>query len=315
MGGLCSKTSGSHKRSFSAHSTKHGSDRSMNRPPKLTESMKNQTKLLPSEVLESTDAKSQEPKKIKSSTVKDESSLTKIGSDSDDIYDGIPRYPRAHSQKSRSTRTKEGLGRAGTLGIEKAVKVLDTLGSSMTNLNRNSGFAAGVTVKGNEVSILAFEVANTIVKGYSLMESVSDSKVQQLKDIVLSSEGVQYLVSKDMDELLKMVTADKREELKVFAGEVIRFGNRCKDPQWHNLDRYFEKHSKDPPRQLREETDSAMEHFMTLVHHTAELYQELNTLDKMEQEHQHKHQNENNSNATQKGQFFPNLPAKSFFLV
>lgn len=107
MGGLCSKTSGSHKRSFSAHSTKHGSDRSMNRPPKLTESMKNQTKLLPSEVLESTDAKSQEPKKIKSSTVKDESSLTKIGSDSDDIYDGIPRYPRAHSQKSRSTRTKE----------------------------------------------------------------------------------------------------------------------------------------------------------------------------------------------------------------
>lgn len=80
----------------------------------------------------------------------------------------------------------------------------------MTNLNRHGGFAAGVTVKGNEVSILAFEVANTIVKGYSLMESVSDSKVQQLKDIVLSSEGVQYLVSKDMDELLKMVTADKR---------------------------------------------------------------------------------------------------------
>lgn len=107
-------------------------------------------------------------------------------------------------------QTFQGLGRAGTLGIEKAVKVLDTLGSSMTNLNRNSGFAAGVTVKGNEVSILAFEVANTIVKGYSLMESVSDSKVQQLKDIVLSSEGVQYLVSKDMDELLKMVTADKR---------------------------------------------------------------------------------------------------------
>lgn len=303
MGGLCSKkTSGSHKRSSSAHNTKHGSGRSINHPPKLIESMKNQTKLLPSQVLESTDAESQEPTKIKSSTVKDESSLTKIGSDSDEIYDGIPRYPRAHSQKSRSTRTKEGLGRAGTLGFEKAVKVLDTLGSSMTNLNRNSGFAAGVTVKGSEVSILAFEVANTIVKGYSLMESVSDSKVQQLKDIVLSSEGVQYLVSKDMDELLKMVTADKREELKIFAGEVIRFGNRCKDPQWHNLDRYFEKPNREPPRQLREETDSAMQHFMTLVHHTAELYQELNTLDKMEQEHQHKHQNENNSNATQKGE-------------
>lgn len=32
-----------------------------------------------------------------------------------------------------------------------------------------------------------------------------------------------------------------REELSVFSGEVVRFGNRCKDPQWHNLDRYFEK--------------------------------------------------------------------------
>lgn len=32
-----------------------------------------------------------------------------------------------------------------------------------------------------------------------------------------------------------------REELKIFSGEVVRFGNRCKDPQWHNLNRYFEK--------------------------------------------------------------------------
>ncbi|KAL1805307.1 hypothetical protein ACET3Z_028375 [Daucus carota] len=308
MGGLCSKTSDSHKkRSSSARNTKHGSGRLMNHPTKSVESMKNQTKLLPSQVLESTNGILHGPANMKSSSVKDELSVTKIGSDSDEIYDGIPRYPRAHSQKSRSTRTKEGLGRAGTLGLEKAVKVLDTLGSSMTNLNRHSGFAAGVTVKGNEVSILAFEVANTIVKGYSLMESVSDSKVQQLKDIVLSSEGVQYLVSKDMDELLKMVTADKREELKIFAGEVIRFGNRCKDPQWHNLDRYFEKHNREPPRQLREETDSAMQHFMTLVHHTAELYQELNALDKMEQDHQHKHQNENNSNTTQKGEALPTV--------
>ena len=29
----------------------------------------------------------------------------------------------------------------------------------------------------------------------------------------------------------------------MFSKEVIRFGNRCKDPQWHNLDRYFEKYS------------------------------------------------------------------------
>ena len=32
-----------------------------------------------------------------------------------------------------------------------------------------------------------------------------------------------------------------REELKIFSGEVVRFGNRLKDPQWHNLERYFQK--------------------------------------------------------------------------
>ncbi|KAJ0500099.1 hypothetical protein HanHA300_Chr11g0385921 [Helianthus annuus] len=35
------------------------------------------------------------------------------------------------------------------------------------------------------------------------------------------------------------------EELKIFTGEVVRFGNRCKDPQWHNLDRYLESNFVD----------------------------------------------------------------------
>lgn len=102
------------------------------------------------------------------------------------------------------------LRRAGTVRLGKAVEVLDNLGSSMTNLNPNSGFVSGVTVKSNELSILAFEVANTIVRGNSLMESISGKNVQQLKEVVLTSEGVQHLVSKDMDELLKLVAADKR---------------------------------------------------------------------------------------------------------
>jgi len=39
------------------------------------------------------------------------------------------------------------LGRAGTAGLGKAVEVLDTLGSSMTNLNPSGGFTSGVTTK------------------------------------------------------------------------------------------------------------------------------------------------------------------------
>jgi hypothetical protein len=175
------------------------------------------------------------------------------------------------------------LGRAGTAGLGKAVEVLDTLGSSMTNLNPSGGFTSGVTTKGIKISILAFEVANTIVKGASLMQSLSKENIKHLKDVVLPSEGVQNLISRDMDELLRIAATDKRcigvdsyivfimfvllalywlillmivtclkkliilfcnsgrEELKIFSGEVVRFGNRCKDPQWHNLDRYFEK--------------------------------------------------------------------------
>lgn len=102
------------------------------------------------------------------------------------------------------------LGRAGTVGLGKAVEVLDTLGSSMTNLNVGSGFTAGVTTKGNKISILAFEVANTIVKGANLMNSLSKDNIRHLKEVVLPSEGVQNLISRDMDELLRIAATDKR---------------------------------------------------------------------------------------------------------
>ena len=102
------------------------------------------------------------------------------------------------------------LGRAGTVGLGKAVDVLDTLGSSVTSLNLGGGFTSGVTTKGNKILILAFEVANTIVKGSSLMQSLSKRSINVLKEEVLPSEGVQNLISRDMDELLRIAAADKR---------------------------------------------------------------------------------------------------------
>lgn len=80
----------------------------------------------------------------------------------------------------------------------------------MTNLNSGSGFVIGAATKGNEITILAFEVANTIMKGSNLMQSLSKRSIRQLKEVVLPSEGVQHLVSTDMDELLRIVAADKR---------------------------------------------------------------------------------------------------------
>ncbi|CAI0421902.1 unnamed protein product [Linum tenue] len=228
----------------------------------------------------------------------------------DEFYDGIPLYS---SSRSKSTGSRQGavskvsevssrLGRVGSVGLGKAVEVLDTLGSSMTNLNPKGGFAFAATTKGNELEILAFEVANTIVKGFNLMQSLSKRNIKRLKEL-LPSEGVQNLVSVNTDELLRIFAADKRDELKVFSCEVFRFGNRCKDPQWHNLDRYFEKISKEfaPQRQLQDEAESVMEVLMILVQNTAELYQELQLLDKLDQEYQRKLSEDDKPGKGQKG--------------
>lgn len=80
----------------------------------------------------------------------------------------------------------------------------------MTNLNMNSGFASGATSKGNKIAILSFEVANTVVRGANLMQSLSKENIKYLKEVVLRSEGVKRLVSSDMDELLRIAAADKR---------------------------------------------------------------------------------------------------------
>lgn len=72
------------------------------------------------------------------------------------------------------------------------------------------GFVSAPTTKGHKISILAFEVANTIVKGMSLMQSLSKESLKYLKDTILLSEGVQRLVSSNMDDLMRIAAADKR---------------------------------------------------------------------------------------------------------
>ncbi|KAI5402823.1 protein PSK SIMULATOR 2 isoform X2 [Lathyrus oleraceus] len=172
----------------------------------------------------------------------------------------------------------------------RAVEVLDTLGSGMPKLNSNSGFVSGMNSKGKKISILAFEVANTITKGAILFHSLYEENIQFLKKEVLQSEGIQQLVSTDMKELISLAEMDKREEFNVFSREVARFGNMCKDPQWHNLHRYFSRLDMDVlgDKQNVVDAEKTMQEFAGLVNYTAELYHELNAYERFQHDYQQK---------------------------
>lgn len=204
---------------------------------------------------------------------------------------------------SKVPRMGSVLGTAGMLGYGRAVDILDTLGCMMTTLSPDGGFISRAT-KGCQISILAFEVANTILKGASVMQSLSKDSVTYFKQVVLPSEGVQNLISSDMSELMQIVANDKREELKLFSQEIIRFGNRCKDPQWHNLDRYFLKLESEsvPQKQLKETATVEMQKLMALVQRTTELYHELHALDRFEQDYRCQLKGKENSNGFEKGE-------------
>lgn len=215
-----------------------------------------------------------------------------------------PRIDRSGSNgTSKVPRLGSMLGTVSMAGFGKAVEILDTLGCLMTTLSSDGGFVSRSKTKGCKISILAFEVANTILKGATIMQSLSEDTVKYLKQVVLPSEGVQNLVSSDMSELMRIVANDKREELKIFSQEIVRFGNRCKDPQWHNLDRYFVKLESEsaPQKQLKETAIAEMQKLMNLVQRTTDLYHELHALDRFEQEYRSRLNGKGNTDRFEKG--------------
>ncbi|KAF8772067.1 hypothetical protein HU200_006059 [Digitaria exilis] len=223
--------------------------------------------------------------------------------DSGELAIPPPKPPPSHKVSEPGTF----LGRASIASLEKAVEVLDTLGSSMTSLNHGSGFLSGGTNRGNKVCILAFEVANTIAKASKLWRSCSDESIKELKEEILHSDGVRMLVSSNTNELLHIAAVDKREELTVFSKEVIRFGDLCKDPIWHNLGRYFDKYSPEklatdntPQDHSKESMEATVQYLVNLAQNTSELYHELHALDRFEQDFKRKFHEEEYVPATRR---------------
>ncbi|KAG4383059.1 hypothetical protein AAZX31_14G203800 [Glycine max] len=234
--------------------------------------------------------------------------LKSIAKGKGDCYSNSRTSDRGRKQKERNSgfssefnlsnpsrkEGKEDFQRGSFWGraSERAVEVLDTLGSSVPKLSNSNGFGfgSGMAPRGNRISILAFEVANTINKGAILFQSLSEENIQFLKKEILQSEGVLQLVSTDTKELIGLVETDKREEFNVFSREVVRFGNLCKDPQWHSLEQYFSRLHLDiwDNMQPTVEAEMTMQELTTIAQNTAELYHELTSLEHFEQDYQHK---------------------------
>ncbi|KAL1205036.1 Protein PSK SIMULATOR 2 [Cardamine amara subsp. amara] len=214
--------------------------------------------------------------------------------------------PPLRNDSTKFMQRNSFMGRAGVMGLEKAVEVLDTLGSSMSSMNTKNGFLSGTVTSSRDgkVSILAFEVANTIAKGAALLQSLSEENLKLMKKDMLRSKGVKKLVSTDTAELQILAASDKREELDIFSGEVIRFGNRCRDLQWHNLDRYFTKLDTENSQNklLKDETEASMQELVSLARFTSELYHEWQALDRFEQDYRRKRAEVESLNLPKKGE-------------
>lgn len=138
------------------------------------------------------------------------------------------------------------------------------------------------------IGILAFEVATLMSKVVNLWERLSDKQIIQLREEIIHSPGIQKLVSDDGDYLMDLVLAEIIDNLGSVTESVARLGKRCADPLYHHLDNivgYFvemdlnwcgwEYRLKKMDRKIKK-----MERFSAV---TAQLYQELEVLEDLDQ--------------------------------
>ncbi|KAF9596926.1 hypothetical protein IFM89_014490, partial [Coptis chinensis] len=65
--------------------------------------------------------------------------------------------------------------------------------------------------------------------GVTFMQSLSKENIEHLKEVVLPSEGVQCLVSKDMEDFLRIAAADKRMGTEVVTQKQLKGRSRNSD--------------------------------------------------------------------------------------
>ncbi|KAL8094828.1 protein PSK SIMULATOR 1 [Apium graveolens] len=108
------------------------------------------------------------------------------------------------------------------------------------NLWRNSRKSSVMEPEKAVIGILTFEVSTLMSKVVNLWHCLSEKQIIRLHEDIFLSPGIQKLVSDDGDYLLELVLAEILESLGSVAESVARFGKRCVDSSYHNLDNIFD---------------------------------------------------------------------------
>ncbi|XP_052176070.1 protein PSK SIMULATOR 1-like [Diospyros lotus] len=157
-----------------------------------------------------------------------------------------------------------------------------------SNLWRTSHKGVGPDSGNAVIGILAFEVASFMSKLVNLWQCLSDSEIVRLREEILSSSGIRKLVSNDADYLMDLVCAEMIQNIANVAKSVARLGKRCDDPVYHQLEHVLGDPINFDPKwcsweyrlKKMERKVKKLERFVVV---TAELYQELEVLTKLEQ--------------------------------
>lgn len=162
------------------------------------------------------------------------------------------------------------------------------------NLWRNSRKSGVMEPEKAVIGILTFEVSTLLSKVVNLWQCLSEKQIIRLHEEILSSPGIQKLVSDDSDYLLGLVIAEILESLGSVAESVARFGKRCVDPSYHNLDNIFDDFVNTGHNWLgweystkkMEKKVKKMERYAAV---SSQLFQELEVLAELEQNFRRMH--------------------------
>ncbi|XP_076924491.1 protein PSK SIMULATOR 1-like [Bidens hawaiensis] len=103
-------------------------------------------------------------------------------------------------------------------------------------LHKNKGVDPGSPM----IGIFSFEASRLMSRLANLWHCLSDRQMSRLKEELRYSLGIRTLISDDHAYLINLALEEIVDTLKGVAASVSRFGKKCSDPVYHNLDRVFD---------------------------------------------------------------------------